>query len=207
MSMSDTPKLLPCPFCGNPDPELAETHKDHWRVGCAKCGSYNNNSLGQESAIVAWNRRELSAQRQQPSASVDTSYISRANHEAALALVQAELEDYKRRKGLVAIDRICSDCGHDTTEDGCAYCISTQLATAEAELERYKKLCAVQNYFGEQERSDLRARLATAEAELCNIRDANYKVWGAPLDTAEDFVKWAQSRCRHYFAAQAKEKK
>jgi hypothetical protein len=30
-------ELLPCPFCGNPNPELVETHRNHWHVGCSQC--------------------------------------------------------------------------------------------------------------------------------------------------------------------------
>lgn len=50
--------LLPCPFCGNSKPELIEVSTpDHWRVGCSKCGSYNNISRGREAALNRWNRR------------------------------------------------------------------------------------------------------------------------------------------------------
>lgn len=59
---SEAQTLEPCPFCGNTQPELVEPHKNHWRVGCSKCGSYNNISLGSAGAIRQWNSRtELTA--------------------------------------------------------------------------------------------------------------------------------------------------
>lgn len=54
-------ELLPCPFCGNARPEIIETHRGHWKVGCAACGSHNNNSLGRQTAIKAWNTRSVSS--------------------------------------------------------------------------------------------------------------------------------------------------
>lgn len=52
--------LLPCPFCGNPYPEHIEvaTAPGCWRVGCSKCGSYNNYSNDPQRAIDAWNQRD-----------------------------------------------------------------------------------------------------------------------------------------------------
>lgn len=64
-------KLLPCPFCGNTKPELVETHLNHWRVGCSKCGSYNNNSLGPERAFDTWNRRIDSTIAAQPTPDIE----------------------------------------------------------------------------------------------------------------------------------------
>lgn len=53
--------LLPCPFCGNEMPELIEvtSAKDHWRVGCSKCGSYNNISNCKKNALAQWNSRAI----------------------------------------------------------------------------------------------------------------------------------------------------
>lgn len=57
------PELLPCPFCGNKEPELIDITTIEplggvvWRVGCNKCGSYNNLSKDKERAVAQWNMR------------------------------------------------------------------------------------------------------------------------------------------------------
>lgn len=43
----------------------------------------------------------------------------------------------------------------------------------------------------------LRARLESLENELRNIINADYRSWESGLDTPEEFVRWAKSRCRH----------
>lgn len=100
--MDESETLLACPFCGNQHPELAETHKNHWRVGCAKCGSYNNNYLGQEPAIQAWNRRAGGLERsaRDGKAVGCSAWLECARYHEARAREQHFLmEDVRRDKG------------------------------------------------------------------------------------------------------------
>ena len=67
--VTDTPELLPCPFCGTPGSkeEMEFEDKTFWVVGCDKCGSdslkggvdmtiwVSHDDL--QTAIAAWNRR------------------------------------------------------------------------------------------------------------------------------------------------------
>lgn len=67
---NDTPAaLLPCPFCGEPDPqsyeEYAGTKQSEWTICCngSSCdGRVSGDSSGSyESAVRAWNRRASTA--------------------------------------------------------------------------------------------------------------------------------------------------
>jgi len=58
--MSDRPgvaRLAPCPFCGNPQPDVihwTEAGEDNWRVVCLNC--LHSNRESEAAAVAAWNR-------------------------------------------------------------------------------------------------------------------------------------------------------
>lgn len=53
-----TTSLLPCPFCGNPDPfDMRSDQTDKWRVWCGSCQSTQNWHFNRAKAIEDWNRR------------------------------------------------------------------------------------------------------------------------------------------------------
>lgn len=58
-----TPTVLPCPFCGDPDPAIDEIEMDIWAVCCNECGAVGPHqsddgvtNLGPK-AIELWNKR------------------------------------------------------------------------------------------------------------------------------------------------------
>jgi Lar family restriction alleviation protein len=59
MKEQTTPKLKPCPFCG----ETAELYPDGvllstpWWVECRRCGTFGPEKKTRQQAIAAWNRR------------------------------------------------------------------------------------------------------------------------------------------------------
>lgn len=75
MEIEPEDKLLPCPFCGSSDLELANTHTAAYWVACLICGAehqggraYGSNTdsnrltmrqhrMAKASALAAWNRR------------------------------------------------------------------------------------------------------------------------------------------------------
>jgi Lar family restriction alleviation protein len=55
--------ILPCPFCGDPDPAIDEIDSDQWAVVCNDCGAIGphltddgSKTLGAQ-AIERWNAR------------------------------------------------------------------------------------------------------------------------------------------------------
>lgn len=63
--MTDTPKLLPCPFCGGEADlsfEHSTKHPNWWKVTCTICGNRTqSNTTHMDRAIAAWNRRHDAA--------------------------------------------------------------------------------------------------------------------------------------------------
>ncbi len=51
--MSETPELLPCPFCGSKDLDYSDI--DY--VECVCCGTFGPDSSKEEKSIDLWNRR------------------------------------------------------------------------------------------------------------------------------------------------------
>ena len=60
--MSDLP-VLPCPFCGDPDPAIDEVEMGIWTLVCNGCGctgpieDYNGAQQSAPRAIELWNAR------------------------------------------------------------------------------------------------------------------------------------------------------
>lgn len=50
------PKLLPCPFCGTPEPDIERSVTSEIEVQCLDCGALIIEPA-REAAIAAWNRR------------------------------------------------------------------------------------------------------------------------------------------------------
>lgn len=61
--IAETPRLLPCPFCGESKDIGARTHIDYddlWFVVCAPCGAESGRALQEKHAINLWNTRKNS---------------------------------------------------------------------------------------------------------------------------------------------------
>lgn len=67
-------KLMPCPFCGNTDIEVAFCNGDHWAM-CRECKSSTEMRSTKAVAIECWNTR---AAMQDPAGGADWDVIADA---------------------------------------------------------------------------------------------------------------------------------
>lgn len=58
-----TEQLLPCPFCGSADLEKSNNGDNHWNVWCNGCATSGPDAVGEDDAIVVWNRRSDTASK------------------------------------------------------------------------------------------------------------------------------------------------
>lgn len=57
--MKDKYKMKPCPFCGDPLPDIARGNPSNIYYGhCDDCGAHGPWKFSVKGAIAAWNRRE-----------------------------------------------------------------------------------------------------------------------------------------------------
>lgn len=123
--MSDEPKLLPCPFCGNDgtgpiEDSLHIIFSEHeyrapsWCVQCDKCTATMGYSESEEEAVEAWNRR---VRRPAPAVPDDVAELLRDCRNRMLYDAGAFREQGREVRAIlcdVLIDRIDAALTHPT---------------------------------------------------------------------------------------------
>lgn len=95
--MSETPKLLPCPFCGGEAESWFDDLSQRRRIACGPCGASSGVSPRDKSespAVAAWNRRASSSgsvSTAEPTAATPIAYVVRSEREGFDGLTKARL--------------------------------------------------------------------------------------------------------------------